>query len=113
MPKHASKRAFVTALASIGLASVATAAVAADVTAERLLNAGKDPQNWLMVHRDYDNSRHSPLTEITPANAKDLKLKNVVLTLDTEAALEKYQLSKAALTAVLYRSLRIRSSSNF
>jgi alcohol dehydrogenase (cytochrome c) len=63
------------ALASISFAAIAMPAYAADVTYERLLNAPNDPANWLMVHRDFNNSRHSPLTEITPANAKDLKLK--------------------------------------
>src|SRR5258708_23468423 len=31
-----------------------------------------------MVHRDYDNSRHSGLKDINAANAKDLKLKFIV-----------------------------------
>src|SRR5437588_4706081 len=69
------RRLTVTALASIGLAALATSAMAADVTPERLLNSANEPQNWLMVHRDYDNSRHSALKEIDLANAKDLKLK--------------------------------------
>jgi alcohol dehydrogenase (cytochrome c) len=62
----------------IGLAVVALPALAADVTPERLRNTGAEPQNWLMVHRDYNNSRHSPLTEVNRANAKDLKLKFIV-----------------------------------
>ncbi len=70
-----SKRAIVSALASIGLAAITLPAVAADVTSERLLNAPNDAANWLMVHRDYDNSRHSPLKDINRTNAKDLKLK--------------------------------------
>jgi alcohol dehydrogenase (cytochrome c) len=63
------------ALASIGLAAIALPASAADVTFERLLNAPNEPENWLMVHRDYNNSRHSPLTQINATNAKDLKPK--------------------------------------
>ncbi len=63
------------ALASISLAAMAMPAFAADVTYERLLNAPNEPENWLMVHRDYNNSRHSPLTEINGTNAKDLKPK--------------------------------------
>ena len=63
------------ALASIGFAAIAMPALAADVTYERLLNAPNEPENWLMVHRDYNNSRHSPLKDINRANAKDLKLK--------------------------------------
>jgi alcohol dehydrogenase (cytochrome c) len=65
-------------LASISLAALAMPAFAADVTFERLLNAPNDPANWLMVHRDYNNSRHSPLTEVNAANAKDLKLKFIM-----------------------------------
>ena len=56
-------------LAALGFAATVHPAIAADVTADRLLNAAKEPQNWLMVHRDYDNSRHSPLSEITRTNA--------------------------------------------
>jgi len=52
------------ALTAIGLAAIVSPATAADVTAERLLNSPNDPQNWLMVHRDYDNSRHSGLKDI-------------------------------------------------
>jgi len=63
------------ALASILASVVAAPSMAADVTAERLLNAGNDGQNWLMVHHDYNNSRHSPLQEINASNVKDLKLK--------------------------------------
>ena len=49
-------------------------ALAADVTAERLLNADKEPQNWLMNHRTYDGQRFSPLARITRENVKNLKL---------------------------------------
>ena len=66
------------ALASISLAATAMPAFAVDVTFERLLNAPNDPANWLMVHRDYNNSRHSPLNEVNATNAKDLKLKFIM-----------------------------------
>jgi alcohol dehydrogenase (cytochrome c) len=66
------------ALTAIGLAAIVSPATAADVTAERLLNSPNDPQNWLMVHRDYDNSRHSGLKDINNTNAKDLKLKFMI-----------------------------------
>src|SRR5215471_16007621 len=69
------RRLAMAALASIGLAALPASAMAADVTPERLLNAGNEGQNWLMVHHDYNNSRHSPLQEINASNVKDLKLK--------------------------------------
>src|SRR5260370_20680420 len=62
------------ALWSIGLAAIAPA-IAADVTPQRLVNARSEPQNWLMIHRDYDNSRHSSLTEINRDTVKNLELK--------------------------------------
>jgi alcohol dehydrogenase (cytochrome c) len=49
-----------------------TAAQAADVTYERLLNP--EPQNWLMHHRDFGAQRHSPLDAINKSNIKGLKL---------------------------------------
>src|SRR5690349_2608637 len=70
-----SKHGIVSALVSIGVVALITPAVAADVTSERLLNTANEPQNWLMVHRDYNNSRHSALKEINRNNVKDLKLK--------------------------------------
>src|SRR5467141_5021519 len=53
---------------------LASPAVAADVTPERLVNADKEPQNWLMNHRTYDGQRFSPLTRINRDNVKNLKL---------------------------------------
>jgi alcohol dehydrogenase (cytochrome c) len=46
----------------------------APVTYDRLSNAAKEPQNYLMYGGDYFSSRFSPLTQITPANAKNLSL---------------------------------------
>src|SRR5215468_5186271 len=60
---------------AIGFTAIAVPSFAADVTYERLLNAANEPENWLMVHRDYNNSRHSPLTQINTTTAKDLKPK--------------------------------------
>jgi len=62
-------------VAVCSIAAIVPPAAVADVSAERLLNAPNDPQNWLMVHRDYNNSRHSPLKEINRDTIKDLKLK--------------------------------------
>jgi alcohol dehydrogenase (cytochrome c) len=47
---------------------------AAEVSADRLIGADKEPQNWLMNHRTYDAQRYSPLDRINKSNAKDLKL---------------------------------------
>ena len=47
---------------------------AGDVTPDRLINADKEPQNWLMNHRTYDAQRYSPLDTINKDNVKTLKL---------------------------------------
>lgn len=44
------------------------------VAYERLLNAGKEPRNWLMYGGDYFSRRYSELSQITPANAGKLNL---------------------------------------
>ena len=49
-------------------------AMAADVTPDRLMNADKEPQNWLMNHRTYDGQRFSPLARINKGNVKGHRL---------------------------------------
>ena len=38
-----------------------------------LVAAGKNRTDWLMYGRSYDNQRFSPLTQIKPANVKNLR----------------------------------------
>jgi alcohol dehydrogenase (cytochrome c) len=40
----------------------------------RLLNAAKESQNWMTYGGDYSSNRHSGLTQLTPANVKNLSL---------------------------------------
>ncbi|HEY3643192.1 MAG TPA: PQQ-binding-like beta-propeller repeat protein [Xanthobacteraceae bacterium] len=49
-------------------------APAAEVTSERLVNADKEPRNWLMNHRTYNGQRFSPLAGINKDNVKGLHL---------------------------------------
>src|SRR6266446_3113645 len=53
---------------------LASPALAAEVTPERLLNPDREPHNWLMNHRTYDGQRFSPLARINKGNVKSLKL---------------------------------------
>src|SRR5262245_18589857 len=62
-----------TAFACALLAS-ASPVRAADVTYERLLNPDKEPQNWLMNHRDFGAHRYSPLDIINTSNIKNMRL---------------------------------------
>ena len=47
----------------------------AQVGPDRLVNAAKEARNWLIYSGGYFSQRHSGLTQITPANAKNLELK--------------------------------------
>jgi alcohol dehydrogenase (cytochrome c) len=49
-------------------------ALAADVTPDRLVNADREPHNWLMNHRTYNGQCFSPLARINKGNVKNLKL---------------------------------------
>ncbi len=42
---------------------------------ERIVNADKEPGNWLTYSRNYQGHRYSPLGEITTANVSGLKVK--------------------------------------
>lgn len=59
-------------LASTLLASTSLSAMAADVTTARLMNASQEPQNWLMVNKDYASHRYSELDQINKNNVKNL-----------------------------------------
>src|SRR5215468_6759221 len=64
---------FAALMTGLGL-DVVGSAVAADVTADRLSNPDKEPQNWLMNHRTYEAQRYSPLDKINKNSIKSLKL---------------------------------------
>jgi alcohol dehydrogenase (cytochrome c) len=68
MTRYAIRRALLAATL------LASPALAADVTPERLVNADKEPQNWLMNHRTYDGQRFSPLARINKDTVKGLKI---------------------------------------
>jgi len=61
-------------LASALLASASTVALAGEVTSDRLMNADKEPQNWLMVNKDYASHRYSELDQINRDNVKNLRV---------------------------------------
>jgi alcohol dehydrogenase (cytochrome c) len=47
--------------------------VAMAVTSQRIAAARSEPQNWLTYYGSYDGQRHSALSEITPANVRQLR----------------------------------------
>ena len=68
------KRSFATIFLTTTVLGMTGPAKSAEVTADRLINADKEPQNWLINHRTYDAQRFSPLDRINKSNVKGLKL---------------------------------------
>ena len=69
-----------------------------NVPFERILNANKEPQNWLTYSGNAMSQRHSGLTQITPENAKDLTLKWVFQV----RSLEKHEVTPLVVDGVMY-----------
>jgi alcohol dehydrogenase (cytochrome c) len=65
---------------------------------DRILNANKEPQNWLTYSGTELGQRHSLLTQITPANAKNLELQWVF----QARSLEKFEATPLVVDGVLY-----------
>ena len=65
---------------------------------ERILRADDEPQNWLTYSGGLDSQRHSPLTQISPDNARDLKLSWVF----QSRSLEKHEVTPIVVDGVMY-----------
>jgi len=79
-------------------AALLTPAFAQNVTFDRLLHPEKEPQNWLTYSGSNSGQRHSPLTQITPANVKNLELQWVWQAKSTE----KFEATALVVDGVLY-----------
>ena len=55
------------------LLGVAADSATAQVPYRRLVEASREPGQWLSYSRTYDGQRHSPLDQITPANVRRLR----------------------------------------
>src|SRR5437763_12678732 len=63
------------AAAAISAAALMTAQqIEAPVTANRLVTAQNEPQNWLMMNGDYGSLRYSRLTQINRTTVKNLRM---------------------------------------
>src|SRR6187401_3868501 len=65
-------------VAVAGAVAVATATLpdqySLTVNKDRLINAGNEPQNWLLMNGDYGSLRYSKLTQINRENVKNLRM---------------------------------------
>ena len=77
---------------------LAGAALQAQVSFDRILQTDKEPQNWLCYSGTLFNQRHSQLTQITPANVKNLELQWVW----QARSLEKFEATSIVVDGVLY-----------
>src|ERR1700733_10108016 len=68
------------------------------VTFDRILHADREPQNWLTYSGSVNGQRYSPLTQITPANVKNLELQWVWQARPTE----EFEATALVVDGVLY-----------
>src|SRR5882762_11655284 len=66
------ERIFFAAAMAMLVSSVAVFPAGGQVTAQRLLDSAKEPQNWLMYSGDYAGRRFSMLDQINTSNAAKL-----------------------------------------
>jgi alcohol dehydrogenase (cytochrome c) len=72
--------------------------LAAQVSFDRLVNADKEPQNWLTYSGTFMSQRYSPLTQITPQNIKNLELQWVF----QARSLEKFEATPLVVDGIMY-----------
>ena len=90
----------------IVLALGAVAVVSAQqVTFDRILHADREPQNWLTYSGGLFGHRYSPLTQITPANVKNLELQWVFQTRGPAEPTEKFEATPLVVDGVMYTTL--------
>src|SRR5579884_4281189 len=68
------------------------------VTFDRILNAAKEPQNWLTYSGAFGSQRHSSLSQITPANVKHLEQQWVF----QARSLEKFEATPLVVDGIMY-----------
>ena len=82
----------------LALVVVAAATLGAQVTFDRLLNATREPHNWLSYSGTSFNQRYGELTQIAPANVRNLQLQWVW----QARSLEKFEATPLVVDGVMY-----------
>lgn len=85
-------------LRTLVLIVASVAAVRAQVTQDRLLNAAKEPENWLTYGGGFGGQRYSTLSQITPGNVKDLALQWAF----QQRSTEKFEATPIVVDGVMY-----------
>ncbi len=74
------------------------ASLQAQVSFDRLLNADKEPHNWLTYSGTMMSQRYSPLTQVTPQNVRNLELQWVY----QSRSLEKFEATPLVVDGIMY-----------
>jgi alcohol dehydrogenase (cytochrome c) len=85
-------------LRAVVLLFASVAILNAQVTYDRLLNAAKEPQNWLTYGGGFASQRYSTLSQITPENVKDLTLQWAF----QQRSTEKFEATPLVVDGVMY-----------
>jgi alcohol dehydrogenase (cytochrome c) len=72
--------------------------LSAQVSFDRIVNAGREPQNWLTYSGNMMSQRYSPLAQITPQNVKNLEQKWIF----QARSLEKFEATPLVVDGILY-----------
>jgi alcohol dehydrogenase (cytochrome c) len=83
---------------AVFLLLLSTPALPAQVTFDRILNAAKEPQNWLTYSGAFGSQRHSSLSQVTPANVKNLELQWQYQV----RSLEKFEATPLVVDGIMY-----------
>jgi alcohol dehydrogenase (cytochrome c) len=86
----------------IGLVFAMALTLSAQMPFSRIENAAREPGNWLTYSGRLDGQRYSALTQITPANVKDLELKWVLQTRAPAEPNSKYEATSLVADGILY-----------
>src|SRR5713101_8983311 len=70
----------------------------AQVSSERLLRAGDEPQNWLTYSGGYSSQRYTKLQQVDPTNVKNLELKWVF----QAQSLQKFEATPLVVDGIMY-----------
>src|SRR5262245_17762326 len=68
------------------------------VTFDRIQNSNREPQNWITYSGNNMGQRYSPLTQITPQNAKNLEM----AWLWQARSVEKFEATSIVVDGILY-----------
>src|SRR5258707_488008 len=72
--------------------------LSAQVTFDRVVNASKEPQNWLTHSGNLMSQRYTPLDLVTPLNVKNLEQKWVF----QARSLEKFEATPLVVDGIMY-----------